>query len=194
MNDQAANFLSACELFHTFMSTIGEMDDITIHKNVSGIKNFELRGDEIERLIIEELNATFITPMDREDIHMIALNLDQCMDSLNTIAQRIEIYSVRTVPVNVVRFCVLIVDIASELNRLIQALKSKKDMTSILKRMHMLENEADTLFHTSIAGLFQTQDPIEIIKFKELYEQLEYAVDRVDHIGKVVRGIMVKQG
>ena len=138
------------------------MDDNAIHKNVSEMKNFEIRGDELERHIIEELDATFITPMDREDIHMIVSNLDQCMDSLNTISQRIEIYGIRSVPENVVRFCVLIVDIATELNRLIQNLKSKKDIPLILKRMHMVENEADTLFHNTIAGLFKTQDPIEI--------------------------------
>jgi uncharacterized protein len=194
MNEQSANFLSACELFRTFLSTIGQMDDNAIHKNVSEIKNFEIRGDEIERHIIEELDATFITPMDREDIHHIVSNIDQCMDSLNTISQRIEIYGIRSVPENMVRFCALIVDIATELNRLIQNLKGKKDIPLILKRMHMVENEADTLFHNTIAGLFQTQNLIEIIKFKELYEQLEQAVDRVDHIGKVVRGIMVKQG
>jgi uncharacterized protein len=194
MNEQAANFLQACEQFRVFLSTIGQMDEVGIHKHVSEMKNFEIRGDEIERHIIEELDSTFITPMDREDIHQIVSSIDQCMDSLNTISQRIEIYGIRTVPENVVRFCVLIVDIASELNRLIQNLKSKKDIPLILKRMHMLENEADTLFHNTIAGLFKTQDPIELIKFKELYEQLEQAIDRVDHIGKVVRGIIVKQG
>jgi uncharacterized protein len=194
MSDQAANFLCACEKFHTFLSTIGQMDEMAIHQNVSEMKNFELRGDEIERHIIEELETTFITPMDREDIHSIVVNLDQCTDSLNTISQRIEIYGIRTVPENMVRFCVLIVDIAKELNRLIQNLKGKKDIPMILKRMHMVENEADTLFHATIAGLFKTQDPIELIKFKELYEQLEQAVDRVDYIGKVVRGIIVKQG
>jgi uncharacterized protein Yka (UPF0111/DUF47 family) len=98
------------------------------------------------------------------------------------------------VPENVVRFCVLIVDIASELKRLVQDLKDKKDIPLILKKMHTLENDADTLFHNSIARLFETKDPIEIIKFKELYEQLENVIDLVDHIGKLVRGIMVKQG
>jgi uncharacterized protein len=194
MNDQAANFHDACESFRVFLSTIDKMDENTIHKNVSEIKDYELRGDEIERFIIEELDATFITPMDREDIHSIVSNLDQCVDSLNTISQKIEIYSIRIVPENVVRFCVLIVDIASELKRLIQNLRDKKDIPLILKKMHMLENDADSLFHNSIARLFETGNPIEIIKFKELYEQLENVIDAVDHIGKLVRGIMVKQG
>jgi uncharacterized protein len=193
MNEQAENFLRACEHFHAFLSTIEQMDEMAIHQHVSDIQSFKVRGDEIKRYILEDLDAVFITPMDREGIHSIVSNLGQCTDSLNTLSRRIEIYGIRSVPETVVRFCGLMMDIASELNRLIQNLKSKKDIPTILKRMHMLEQEANALFHSAVAGLFKTQDPIGIIKFKELYEQFEYTVDRVNHIGKVVCGIIEKQ-
>jgi len=194
MNDQAENFLRVCEQFHAFLSTIEQMGEMAIHQNISDIKSFEVRGDEIKRRILEDLDAVFIAPMDQDAIRSIVTYLGQCMDSLNTLSRRIEIYGIRSVPETVVRFCGLMVDIASELNRLIQNLKNKKDIPTILKRMNMLEQEANALFHSAVAGLFKTRDPIEIIKFKELYEQFEYTVDRVNHIGKVVRGITEKQG
>ncbi|MFZ2656100.1 MAG: DUF47 family protein, partial [Victivallales bacterium] len=150
----------------------------------------------IEHHIIDELHKTFITPLDREDIHLIAINIDKSLDILNSIARKFEIYGVKKVPVNVCRFADVIVEISIELRNLFMALEKKENVNDIVRKMHELENKADTLFYTSVAELFSDNkhSPVDIIKFKEIYEHLESIVDSVDFIGKIVRGVAVKQG
>ena len=158
------------------------------------IKDCEIKGDEIEQKILHELNKTFITPIDREDIHTLAINIDRATDILNSISRKIEIYNIRQVPSNVFKFSDIIVRIANNLEEVVSSLKHKKNIATIAKNMHELENEADELFHKSMAELFNEKDAIYIIKFKEMYEHLESVVDAIDYAGKIVRGIKVKQG
>jgi len=166
-----------------------------IHASVYKIKELELKGDSVERFIIFQLNETFITPLDREDIHSIASNIDKSLDILNDVTQKIEIYKIRKVPDNFVAFANIIVDISLELKMLINALKNKKDTSLVLKKIHILENEADHLFHTTMANLLdQKNDVVNIIKFKDIYENLEQIINSVEYVAKVIRGILVKQG
>ena len=143
---------------------------------------------------MRNLNKTFITPIDREDIHTLAINVDRALDILNSISRKIEIYQIRNVPANVWKFADIIVKIAAEMNNAVRQLKTHKSIGEVATRMHELEIEADELFHVSMAELFKEKDPIHIIKFKEVYEHLESVVDAIDYVGKLIRGIKVKQG
>lgn len=196
MHSQADIFIEGCELFKKLATTIDKISEDEAKNIILRINEFEQKGDDLEHLIIDELHKTFITPLDREDIHMIAINIDKSLDILNSISRKFEIYGIRDVPINVCRFADVIVEIAIELRNLFAALEKKNDINEIVKRMHELENKADTLFYTSVAELFSNgkYNPVEIIKFKEIYEHLESIVDSVDFIGKIVRGIAVKQG
>jgi uncharacterized protein Yka (UPF0111/DUF47 family) len=196
MHSQADIFIDGCELFRKLATTIDKISEEEAKNIILRINEFEQKGDDLEHLIIDELHKTFITPLDREDIHSIAINIDKSLDILNSISRKFEIYGIRNVPINVCRFADIIVEISIELRNLFAALESKKNINENVRRMHELENKADTLFYTSVAELFSNgkYNPVEIIKYKEIYEHLESIVDSVDFIGKIVRGVAVKQG
>lgn len=194
MATQAELFNEACKEFRVLMGLIGKVPESRIHAQVAKIQDYEDKGDDLERLIIEELDRTFITPLDREDIHSIVMHIDNSIDMVNDTSQKIDIYRIKRVPKNVTRFVEIIVELSEELKILVEGIRDKGDVRMISWRIHKLENEADRLFHNSLAELFDTKDPIGIIKLKEIYERLEDIVNSVHHIGKIVTGIMVKQG
>ncbi|MBF0117776.1 MAG: DUF47 family protein [Desulfobacterales bacterium] len=195
MLKEAEIFLDGCRIFQQLINKIEELSEDEIKKMVWEVKQKELEGDRLERTIIDELNKTFITPLDREDIHLIVTNLDKSLDILNSLSRKLQIYKIRKVPPNVSKFVFIIVNITEQMISCLKFLETKKEVLSCIENMHVLENEADELFHRSMAELFlKEEDTLHILKFKEVYEQLESVVDSVDYIGKLVRGIKVKQG
>ncbi|MEI8079586.1 MAG: DUF47 family protein [bacterium] len=194
-SEQVEVLLEASKLFRKLVANLETLSEEELKNCLAEIKECELRGDAIEQKIIDELHQTFITPIDREDIHTMAINIDRALDILNSVSRKIEIYAIRQVPANVRRFAEIIVEISSEMGRLMVALRHRKDISACTKNMHYLENKADDLFHQSMAELFRdNKNPIDIIRLKELYEHLEAVVDCADYIGKLVRGVVVKQG
>jgi len=181
--------------FKNLIQNIETTSDADLKKSLSLINECEQAGDVIEMRIIDELHKTFITPIDREDIHTIAISVDRALDILNSISRKIEIYAIRKVPSNVVKFADIMVEISESAGELINTFRQRKKIDIITERIHGLENKADDLFHMSMAELFKNEySPVDIIKYKELYEHLESAIDSVDFIGKIIRGIAVKLG
>jgi uncharacterized protein len=195
MSQQVDCFYEAALVFKEMVYHIEELKEDEIKKKWVIIKDYELRGDKIENKIIDELNKTFITPIDREDIHNLAINIDRTIDILNSITRKIEVYQLRKLPLNVCKFADIIVIMGQLMKELVINLKDKKDIDPIQTRMHILENDADELFHACMAELFKDNyTPVDIIRLKEVYEHLESVTDAVDYIGKMIRGIKVKQG
>lgn len=195
LNQQVEILMDGSKTFKEFVVNIESLSDDDFKKRLASIKDFEHRGDKVERQIIDELNKTFITPFDREDIHTITINIDKALDILNSISQKFEIYHIRKVPLNVCKFADLIIEITLVLSKLMKALEEKEDIMVHADKLHSLENTADHLFHWSMADLFDGQhNPIDVLKFKEVYEHLENCVDAIDYIGKLVRGVKVKLG
>jgi len=165
----------------------------SIPAKTSRIKELEHETDVLTHRCVEALHKTFITPIDREDIHTIAINIDKALDILNSITQKFEVYRIRSVPVNVCKFADIILEIATELRFMLKAMSEKGNLMVHIEKLHALENTADHLFHWSMADLFDgAHNPIDVLKFKEVYEHLEQIVDSIDYIGKLVRGAMVK--
>jgi uncharacterized protein len=195
--DQQAEFLDmGAVIFQELVVNIQSLSQEKIKEKLIKIKECETRGDEVEHQIINSLNKTFITPLDREDIHLLAYNIDRAMDILNSISRKVEIYNIREVPVNVCKFADIIVKINKQMGIAVKHLRKKDGVDEVVALMHELENEADELFHSSMAELFRgdKNHSVTIIKFKEFYEHLENVVDAIDYVGKLVRGIKVKQG
>jgi hypothetical protein len=171
------------------------MSEQEITKSLGEIKELEVKGDNLEHKIFDALNKTFITPIDREDIHLLTINIDRALDILNSISRKVEIYKIREVPSNVCDFAALIEKIAEQMSLSVKQLRKKTYNEEVMIQMHEIENEADELFRKSMAELFNEKNTsIYIIKFKEFYEHLESAVDAIDYVGKIIRGIKVKLG
>jgi predicted phosphate transport protein (TIGR00153 family) len=192
---QTNNLLEGCCLFEKSIACLEQSSDEEKKQYFSAIKECERTGDMLEIKILDELNETFITPIDREDIHSIVTEIDTALDIVNGTARKMEVYRINRVPDNIKVFTSIIVAIVKELALIINALKKKSPIKDGIANMHKMENEADELFHQCMFELFTNGfDAVEIVKMKEIYERLESVVDVVDRIGKMIRGIKVKTG
>jgi len=159
----------------------------------SKISMIEHKCDGIIHQIVNELNETFITPIDREDIFSLADGLDNVMDSLDVIANRIFIYKVKNPIEYGPQLSEIILRQAEILKDIIPGLSEAKDTLSKLISIKKLETEGDVIFRQAISQLFENEkDPIELIKKKEILEILEKAIDRCNSVGIIIEGIIIK--
>jgi predicted phosphate transport protein (TIGR00153 family) len=161
------------------------------------IKVYEKKGDNTLIRIFDELNTTFITPFDREDIHALANRLDDVMDFLNSAAKKIMLYRPKQMPESAAAMAHLL-DKASDI--VLQAVielssvkKNAKNIKKLCNELHDIENSADEVYEEFLSDLFANEkDSIEIIKLKEIMRELENAIDADEGVAKVIKTIIVK--
>lgn len=193
--EQAGCLVKAAAALRDFASDLKGMEDDEARKRVAAIKEVENEADAVTERINAAIEDTFITPFDREDIHAIAINLDQVIDLINALASRVDIYGIRKLPKNAVNFTELLVEGADGLLRMFDDMERKKDVSAAYKKVHEVEQKADYLFSLSVGDLFQKEkDPLDVIKFKDVYEELEEIADSIDAVAKMIRRVMIKQG
>jgi predicted phosphate transport protein (TIGR00153 family) len=159
------------------------------------IKDIEHQGDDFVHEIFEELNKTFITPIDHEDISGLASAFDDVLDYIDGTAARFVLYEIEKPEENMIKLAEVIVKQATELNSAIFGLRNLKNPKEIEKKcieVNRLENIADDIYKTSVAQLFKRKDAIEIMKLKEIYERLEFATDKCEDAANVISDIVVK--
>lgn len=159
------------------------------------IHEYEHQGDQITHDTITKLDQTFITPLDREDIHNLVAETDDIVDMIDAAAQRLILYKVDKPTEDIVKQAetvVAITKVLAEAIKKIRNLKKQDELGSLLIRIHALENEGDQHNHASLARLFESGDPIFVIKWKELYELVEMAIDACETVANTIRSIMVK--
>lgn len=188
------NLMTATKLFREIMSrkiTKSERD-----QKVRRIEELEHKGDEITHQIFSELGKTFITPIDREDIHALASTLDDILDYIHGAAGRLVLYRVKQITPEMERLAELVGDSVAELHTAIPLLRDFSNAPVIwetLVRINSIENEADDLFERAIASLFRNcRNPIQLIKLKELLVSLETATDQCEDAANVIESILVK--
>jgi uncharacterized protein Yka (UPF0111/DUF47 family) len=172
----------------------GERRDI-LKTAVAAIKEIERDADKIEGRINDALEESFITPLDREDIHLIASFVDNAIDAIKALANKIETYGVLRLPPRSIEYCDIIVECAQSLAEAFSRIQKRSSVTSEAKIIGDAERKADVLFSIAIGDLFVNgRDAIEVLKSKEIYEGLEEVVNRIDSASKVLRRVMIKQG
>ena len=160
------------------------------------IKNLEHAGDEFTHRILEKLARMFITPLDREDIQKVASRLDDILDEMDTAANRMMLFKVKSVPEDakafgpvLVKATALLVEAFSKLHDL----RKPEAVHSLCVEVHTQENEGDRLIRHALANLFdQEHDAKEIIKWKDIYQILEKGIDRCEDVADVLQTIIVK--
>jgi predicted phosphate transport protein (TIGR00153 family) len=158
------------------------------------IKEVEHQGDQITHEIVKRLNTTFITPIDREDIHDLATRLDDVLDYIEAAAERLVVYRIKE-PTSAARaMSEVIVQQTHAMDRAIKCLRTMDPgFHEHAVEVNRLENSADNLLRDSLAALFEEQgDPIEVIKWKEIYETMEIVTDRCEDVVNVIEGIILK--
>jgi len=188
------NLLLAARIFKELMAEQTSREERA--QKIRRVEELEHRGDEITHQIYSALGTTFITPYDREDIHALASTLDDILDYIKGASSRIVLYRVKKVTPEMERLAVMIYESVEQLNTAIGLLRNLKNAPAIkecLVRVHSIENEADDLFERAIASLFEDEDdPIQLIKNKELLVSLETATDQCEDVANVIETIIVK--
>jgi uncharacterized protein len=165
---------------------------------VRQLKEAEREGDRITKEIFEALNSTFITPLDREDIRALASDLDDILDYLEGVAQFLVLFEIGDSPEPLRKFAQILVSMVEEIHKatsLVWDLGNEKVIRESIVRVSLLENEADTLYFTVIADLFHGGDgksPLEILKWKEIYQGLEDACDECKDFTHALANVVVK--
>ena len=167
--------------------------DKPIWDKADQIKEVEHKCDFITHEIIQRLHKTFVTPFDREDIHNLARSLDDVMDAIDASASVVRLYSIERVRPDARELARIIKASADEMLKALQALERKKGVAEPAVEINRLENEADRVHQTAVRRLFEEEkDPIEIMKWKEIFDFLEESTDRCEDVANVVEGIVVK--
>ena len=157
------------------------------------IKEVEHKCEFLTHEIIQRLHRTFVTPLDREDIHTLARSLDDVMDAIDASASVVRLYSIERVRPDARELARIIKTSADEMVKALKALERRKGVAEPAVEINRLENEADRVHQAAVRLLFQEErDPIEIMKWKEILDFLEDATDRCEDVANVVEGVVVK--
>jgi predicted phosphate transport protein (TIGR00153 family) len=157
------------------------------------IRELEHEGDRLTHEVINLLNRTFVTPFDRDDMYRLASVIDDVCDHVDEAADNIDAYEVRDVPDKARQQAEVIYRAASRLHEAVELLEGFKDSKRQLVALRELEDEGDRLSREAIADLFHSgADPLTIIRWKDIHEQLEEAVDACENAADVLEAILVK--
>lgn len=189
---QVDNVVEAADFFREIIEK-GEVSETDREK----MRDIEHRGDKIAYSVIDTLNKTFITPFDREDIHALAKKMDDINDMLRTIISRMRVYKIKKVSSEMKEFSILIDKAVHELSCAVKGLRNAKNANNILKScvdINELEGEGDKLRDKVLESLFENEkDPINLIKWKEIYQDAETVLDICKAVAHTVESILVKQ-
>ena len=184
----AIRLTASANLLYELFTSPGEL-----MAKVSKIKNLEHEADTLTHDIIDRIDRTFVTPFDREDIHALASELDDVIDLIDGTARRATIFRIqRTRPAAVVLAEVL-ARAASTVEEGVRDMKSAKRVYAISEKLKILEEEGDAVYHEAMGALFaEGGDALEVVKWKDLYDKIEDALDQCEDVGNVLQSIALK--
>jgi predicted phosphate transport protein (TIGR00153 family) len=169
--------------------------DRPIWDKADEIKEVEHKCDFLTHEIIQRLNRTFVTPLDREDIHALARSLDDVMDAIDASASLVRLYRLDSVRFGVRELAQVISASTHQVRLALEALEQHKGLITHAVEINRLENEADRIHQQAVSRLFDDErDPLVVIKWKETLDFLEDATDRCEDVANVLEGVMVKHG
>jgi predicted phosphate transport protein (TIGR00153 family) len=159
------------------------------------IKEVEHKCDFLTHAIIQRLNRTFVTPLDREDIHELARSLDDVMDAIDASATLVSLYRLNTVRFGARELAQVITASTEQVRLALGAMEQHKGLLGHAVEINRLENEADRIHQQAVSRLFdEERDPVTVMKWKETLDFLEDATDRCEDVANVLEGVMVKHG
>jgi uncharacterized protein len=167
--------------------------DPPAHEKAYEIKEVEHQCDFLTHEIIQRLNKTFVTPIDREDIHAMARTLDDVMDEMDNAAHLIPLYKIEKIRGGARELTRVILEQCDEIRRAVEALEARKGLLERAIEINRLENEADKIHKAAVGTLFdEERDPIVVMKWKEILDVLERATDRCEDVANLLENVVVK--
>lgn len=195
LESQAAVVVKGATLLARCIMDRGDLTEI--RKASERIHEVEQEGDELVHQLMGKLNKTFLTPLDREDIYELCVRLDDILDYVDAVAKRLVTFRITEPTHHAVEFAKIIECSASEVEagvRLLRDLRRQEEIIRQCVRINQLENEADQVMRDALNRLFngEPRDPLDIIKWKDIYEHLELATDKCEDVADVIQTVLVK--
>lgn len=186
--EQAENIHQAAQML------VGLFEDFKdVEKHVAEIKFLEHKGDQLTHELMMKLNKTFITPMDREDIHSLGSALDDVLDLVDAAASRLVTYKVTSVTPGARQLSKVILHGTEIILQAVSELNKPHNILEYCEKIAMIEEEADRIKGECVARLFEdSTNPVEIIKWKEIYEVLEATTDKCEDVADVLEAVVLK--
>ena len=157
------------------------------------IKRLEREADDFTHEVVNRLDRTFITPIDREDIHLLASDLDDVIDRIDALARRAQISRLGDPPKGIVQLTDLLQKLTGELAQAVGKLKGNGKVIAHCIEVKRIEEQADIVYHEQLGRLFDTEkDPITLIKWKEIFDGLEGAIDEGEDVANDLQSIVLK--
>jgi uncharacterized protein len=161
--------------------------------HVEAIKRLEHEADQVTHEVVNRLDRTFITPLDREDIHQLASDLDDVMDAIDGTARRSQIFHLGLAPQGVKQLTEVIQRMVGVLAEGVGRLKKGDDVMKYCIEAKQLEEEGDAIYQEALGQMFETErDALEVIKWKEIYDNLETTLDQGEDVANVLESITIK--
>lgn len=187
----AEKTVEGCKEFLSLAST-----SANIVAKAKRIKEIEHETDVITHHCVEALHRTFITPIERDDIYRLITKMDDIMDYVEAAAERIWLYELTVMTVECKDLADVLVRSTEEVQRAVNGLRNMKNAQAVINKcidVNRLENEADAILRSAVARLFKEEkDPITVIKWKEVYENLENATDRCEDVANIIEGVVLE--
>jgi predicted phosphate transport protein (TIGR00153 family) len=185
---QAALVREGCDLLHEMLESFDRLEERAKH-----LKDIEHRADLVTHEIFERLNRTFITPLEREDIHQLASNLDDVLDAVEAIGSRVVLFQIASPSVEAKRMSKILTECATQIERAVDNLKNMHNLMSFTVEINRLESEADSISRHVTADLFSGRhDLLDVMRWKEIYGRLESAADKCEDVANAIESIVVK--
>jgi uncharacterized protein len=186
--EAGGNILRAARLLEEML------DDFPEHSELAReILICEQEGDRITHDIIQRLNQTFVTPIDREDIHELSSALDDVVDYTEEVADYLGLYKIEAPMAQAQDLAKVLHSAARQIAEAMPRLRGFRDISHYTVEINRLENDGDRIVREAIASLFDTGiDPMVVIRWKDIFERLEEAIDATEHVANILEGIVIK--
>ncbi|MBI5170677.1 MAG: DUF47 domain-containing protein [Candidatus Eisenbacteria bacterium] len=185
---QAALVREACDQLHEMMEKFDRLEERT-----KALKDTEHRADLVTHEIFERLNRTFITPLEREDIHALASGLDDVIDAAEAIASRLVLFNITGPTPESIKMTAILRDCGRQIEKAVENLKNMQNLMSFTIEINRLENEADGISRQVVADLFSGRHEIlDVMRWKEIYGRLESASDQCEDVANAIESIVLK--
>lgn len=166
-----------------------------LDRKAGRVLDIEHEGDELTHEVMRRLNTSFITPFDREDIHRLASNLDDVLDHIEAAAEYLQLHKIETPLPQMVQLAGTLATAAAHTADAMPGLRKMKNLESYWIEINRLENEGDRAYRRTIAELFSGDfKAMDVLKWKDIIEEIETAIDRLEDVANTIEGIVLKQG
>ena len=185
---QAALVREGCDLLHEMMERFDDLE-----ARARRLKEVEHQGDLVTHELFERLNRTFITPLEREDIHDLASNLDDVLDAAEAIGSRIVLFGITRATPESTQLTGVLARCGVQIEQAVEHLKDFKNLMGFTIEINRLENEADTISRQVVADLFTGRhEVLDVMRWKEIYGRLEGAADKCEDVANTIEAIVLK--